>query len=257
MVPPRGNNNIIAASYEYTQGLAGNVALGQLTVLRPGYSAIATVVNPAPAQGGVDGDSVDDLATAAPPQVKANDRAVQLGDLDTLSCTASSAVCRAHAVLMPDQRIAVGVLALSTAARPYAPPALLDEVTSYLRARCLAPLAQRIYCREPDYLPIDVVAQVSVNVPADQRNAVQLDLATQLQAFLQPVFGGPDGQGWDFGQTVQAAQVSRFLRKDPRVVGVSALSLNGQQGVDIALSANQVPTGGRVSVLAYTTVATR
>jgi len=257
MVPPSGYNNIIAASYEYTQGLAGNVAIDQLTVLRPGYSAIAAVTNPAPAQGGVDGDSVDDLATAAPPQVKANDRAVQLGDLDTLSCAASSAVCRAHAVLMPDQRIAVGVLALSSAPRPYAPPALLDEVTTYLRARCLAPLAPRIYCREPDYLPIDVVAQVAVNVPSDQRNAVQQDLAAQLQAFFQPVFGGPTGQGWDFGQTVQSAQVSRFLRKDARVVGVSALSLNGQQGVDVTLLANQVPTSGRISVLAYTTVATR
>lgn len=251
MIPPRGYNNIIAARYEYTQGLAGNAAAGQLTVLRPGYDAIASVSNPAPAQGGVNGDSVDDLQIAAPPQVKANDRAVQLDDLDTLGRAASPAVCRAHAVLAPDRRIAVGVLPISQAARPYAPPALLDEVTDYLRVRCLAPLAARIYSCEPDYVPVDVTVQLTVNVPSDQRNAVQQDLANRLQVFFQPVFGGPTGQGWGFGQTVQAAQVSRFLRKDPRVVSVAGLALNGEQGGDVLLKPNQVAVSGSISVLAY------
>lgn len=255
MVPPRGYNNIIATRYEYTRGIDGNVASNQLVVLRPGYSAIASVTNPAPAQGGVNGDSVAQLTTTAPPQVKANNRAVQLADLDTLGSLASSAVCRTHAVLMPDQRIAVGVLALSLAPRPYAPPALLDDVTAYLRARCLAALAPRIYCCEPEYVPVDVVAQVVINVPSDQRIAVQEDLAAHLAVFLQPVFGGPTGQGWYFGQTVQAAQISRFLRNDVRVVGVSAMSLNGQQGADVPLLANQLPVCGRIGVLAYTTVA--
>lgn len=257
MIPPRGYNNIVAVRYEYTQGLAGNVAAGQLSVLRPGYSPIATVTNPAPAQGGVNGDSVDDLATTAPPQVKANNRAVQLDDLDALGRAASPAVCRAHAVLGQDGRIAVGVLALSAEPRPYSPPALLDEVTDYLRVRCLAPLAVRIDCREPDYVAIDVVAQVMVNVPDDQRNAVQQELAAQLQAFFQPVFGGPLGQGWAFGQTVQAAQVSRFLRKDARVIGVAALALNGVQGGDVLLSPRQVPVSGSISVLAYGMAAAR
>jgi len=257
MIPPRGYNNIIATRYEYTQGLAGNVAAGQLSVLRPGYNAIATVTNPAPAQGGVDGDSVDDLLRAAPAQVKANNRVVQLGDIDTLGRAASPAVCRAHAVLAPDGRIALGVLALSQAAQPYAPPALLDQVSAYVRARCLAPLASRIFCCEPNYVTIDVVAQVSVNVPADQRNAVQQELAQQLQAFFQPVFGGPDGQGWAFGQTVQSAQVSRFLRKDPRVTGVAGLALNGEQGGDIMLTPDQVPVFGSANVLAYTTASAR
>ncbi|MFC5743223.1 putative baseplate assembly protein [Dyella tabacisoli] len=251
MIPPRGYNNIIATRYQYTQGLMGNVAADRLTVLRPSFNAIAAVTNPAPAQGGVNGDSVADLQLAAPAQVKANNRAVQLADLDTLGRAASPAVSRARAVLAADGRIAVGVLALSQAAQPYAPPALLDEVAVYLRSRCLAALAPRIYCCEPDYVAIDVVAQVAVNVAADQRLAVQQDLAQQLQAFLQPVFGGPDGQGWAFGQTVQAAQLSKMLRNDPRVTAVAGLSLNGEQGGDIALTPGQVPVSGTAVVLAY------
>jgi hypothetical protein len=133
----------------------------------------------------------------------------------------------------------------------------LDQVSAYVRARCLAPLASRIFCCEPNYVTIDVVAQVSVNVPADQRNAVQQELAQQLQAFFQPVFGGPDGQGWAFGQTVQSAQVSRFLRKDPRVTGVAGLALNGEQGGDIMLTPDQVPVFGSANVLAYTTASAR
>nr|WP_246429070.1 putative baseplate assembly protein [Pseudoxanthomonas broegbernensis] len=251
MIPPRGYNNIVAAFYQYTQGLAGNVGADELTVLRPGFNAIASVSNPAAALGGVNGDTRHELLATAPPQVKANGRAVQLDDFDTLARAASSEVSRAHAVIAADGRIAVGVLAISQAAQPYASPALLDEVANYLRERCLAPLATRIYTCEPRYLPIDVVAQVGVNVAPDQRLTVQQDLTRQLQAFLQPVFGGPEGQGWDFGQTVQAAQATRFLRRDPRVTEVMGLSLNGVQGGNIALAPDQVPVAGSISVLAY------
>jgi predicted phage baseplate assembly protein len=255
MIPPRGHNNIMAVRYEYTQGLDGNVEAAALAVLRPGFDAIATVTNHAAAQGGVNGDTVDDLSAAAPPQVKANGRAVQLADLDTLARAASPAVSRARAAQAPDGNIDVGVLALSRAPHPYAPPALLDEVAAYLRTRCLAPLAARIRCREPQYVPIDVVAQVMANVPPDQRNALQQELSQQLEAFLQPVFGGPVGQGWDFGQTVQAAQIARRLRDDPRVTGIAGLAVNGRPYGNVALAPGEVPAFGSASVLVYATPA--
>jgi len=256
MIPPRGYNNIIATRYQYTQGLDGNVDAGLLTVLRPGYDAIAGVSNPAAAQGGVNGDTVEDLSAAAPPQVKANDRAVQLADLDTLARAASPAVSRAHAVEADDGYIEVGVLALSRASRPYAPPALLDEVSAYLGARSLASLAGRIRCREPRYVPIEVVAQVVTNASQDQRNALQQDLARQLEAFLQPVFGGPTGQGWAFGQTVQSAHIAQRLREDPRVSGIAGLSVNGRQYGNVTLAPNEVPVFGSADVLAYAATTT-
>jgi hypothetical protein len=256
MIPPRGYNNIIVTRYEYTQGLDGNVDAGLLTVLRPGYDTIASVSNHAAAQGGVNGDTVNDLSATAPPQVKANDRAVQLADLDTLARVASPAVSRARAVETGDGRIEVSVLALSRASRPYAPPALLDEVAAYLGARSLASLAARIRCREPHYVPIDVVAQVVTNVSPDQRNALQQDLARQLEAFLQPVFGGPAGQGWEFGQTVQSAQIAHRLREDPRVNGIAGLSVNGRQYGNVTLAPHEIPVFGSAGVLAYAAPAT-
>lgn len=255
MIPPRGYNNIIATRYQYTQGLDGNAEAGTLTVLRPGFDAIAAVTNHAAAQGGVNGDTVDDLSIAAPPQLKANDRAVQLADLDTLARAASPTVSRARAAEAVDGSIEVGVLALSRAPRPYAPPALLDEVAAYLRTRCLAPLAARIRCREPRYVSIEVVAQVLANVPPDQRNALQQELAQQLEAFLQPVFGGPAGQGWGFGQTVQAAQIAQRLREDPRVTGIAGLAVNGRQYGNVALAPGEVPAFGGANVLVYATPA--
>ncbi|QDQ27998.1 putative baseplate assembly protein [Chitinimonas arctica] len=251
MIPPGGFNNIVAASYQYTQGQQGNVVAGRLTVLRPGFDRIASVVNPTPARGGVDGDSVADLDRAAPAQIKANQRAVQLEDFDTLARAASPAVCLANAVLQADGRIVVAVLALSTVARPYGGPALLNQVADYLRARCLAPLASRIACIEPDYLPIAVVAQLTVDIPPDQRNALQQQLAAQLQAFFQPVNGGPGGLGWPFGEPVQAAQVSRFLHGQAGVVAIVSLALNGEVGQDIPLAPTQLPVAGEMTVLVY------
>lgn len=257
MIPPAGYNNIIASRYDYTQGIAGNVAADKLTVLRPGFGAIAAVNNPAPALGGVNGDSVDDLKAAAPAQAKANGRAVQMEDLDTLARAASSMVSRARAVNLSGRQIVIGVLALSEAARPYTPPALLNQVASYVRARCLAPLASRITTSGPNYVAIDVAVQVSLEVPADQQNAAQQDLVTQLQAFFQPVFGGPEGQGWEFGQTVQVSQVNRMLRNDTRVTGVFSMALNGIQNGDVALLPDQLPVAGTMSVLVYPTAVAR
>jgi hypothetical protein len=251
MIPPAGYNNIVAAHYEHTQGLAGNVARNTLTLLRPGISGIDTVTNPAAALGGVNGDTPADIAATGPRLVKTNGYAVELGDLATLAARASQQVAQARAIEMPDRTVRIALLALSDAPVPYTTPAMLDTVAAAVRAGCLAPLAPRIGTVAPEFVPIDVTAQLSAACAPDQRNALQQSIEAQLAAFFQPVFGGPARTGWRFGQTVQWMTLSRFLRQLPQVSAVRALSLNGRSNGDVTLAPGQLPVAGRMSALVY------
>lgn len=249
MIPPPGYNNVVAACYDYTQGLAGNVPPNVLTLPRPGIDNIEAVTNPAPGLGGVNGDTTASLAVTSPALVKANGYAVELGDLTALAAEASQEVAQARAIETAEQTIRIALVAQSAATAPYVTPALLDDVAAYVRARCLAPLASRVATVAAEYVPIDVTAQLTVDCALDQVNALREKLVTQLEAFFQPVFGGPTQGGWRFGQPVQAQTVNRFLRELPQVAAVLGLALNGRQNGNIALTPEQLPVAGEMTLL--------
>ncbi|RKP46827.1 baseplate J/gp47 family protein [Trinickia fusca] len=251
MIPMVGYNNIVAAYYDYTQGLAGNVGAGRLTLLRPGITNIEAVTNPAPALGGVGGDTAESIAVTSPALVKSNGYAVDIGDFSALAAEASQQVARARAIETPGQTICIALLAKSTVPVPYTTPEVLTRVRDAVCARCLAPLAPRVATVAPDFVPIDVTAQLTVACAPDRINALEEDLVAQLEAFFQPVFGGPGGDGWPFGQPVLAMTVSRFLRDLPQVQAVSSLSLNGTQNGNVALLPLQLPVAGQMSLLLY------
>ena len=251
MIPPAGYNNVVAARYDYTQGLAGNVPPNVLTLPRPGIDNIEAITNPAPGLGGVDGDTTATLAVTSPALVKANGYAVELGDLTALAAEASPEVAQARAIETAEQTIRIALVAQSAAPTPYVTPALLDDVAAYVCARCLAPLAPRIAIVAAEYVPIDVTAQLTVECVLDQVNALREKLAAQLAAFFQPVFGGPARGGWRFGQPVQAQTVNRFLRGLPQVTAVQGLALNGRQNGNIALEPEQLPVAGQMTLLLY------
>lgn len=265
LIPPAGHNNIVAARYDATQGLAGNIPAWQLTLLRTGMADLEQVTNPAAALGGVGGDTVADLDGFGPRLAKAAGRAVQLADLGTLAAAADQRVAKARAFEVPapagtvtvdaaaatGPRIVIAVVALAADPRPVTSPALRQRVADGVKRRCLAPLASRIEVLPPDFVAVDISVQVAIDAAQDQVLAVQQALATALAGFLQPVFGGLLGAGWDFGETVTASAVSQFLQRQIGVLAVLAISLNGVQGGKLALAAGQLPVAGVMAVLAY------
>lgn len=251
-IPPVGHNNVIAAYYEYTQGIVGNVAASSINLLRPGITNISAVNNPAPAQGGVGGDTLKNLNQTSPDLIRAGGLAVQMQDLTALAALASQQVARANAVLQEDRSIKIALLAISKDPVPYTTPALLNQVQAYVRQSSLAALAPRISTCAPDFVPIAVSAQLLVKIAPDQLNALQANLVSALQQYFQPVFGGPQqkGQqpGWAFGQTVQAFAVSVFLRQQANVQLVLSMNLNGVQNGDVALLPQQLPVAGSITL---------
>jgi hypothetical protein len=251
MVPPPGHDNVIAASFDYTDGLAGNVDAGALTVLRPGISDITAVGNPVPAAGGADGDRRADISRRGPAEVRARHRAVDSADLAALAEAASPEVARAAVLVAPGPEIRVLVLPRSDRPRPAPEQALLDRVRGRIAQACLAPLVPRLSVAGVRYAPVDVTVQVAATVPAGQRLAFQQELAERLTGFLHPVFGGAGGDGWGIGETVRASAFVALLRQERAVTAVRGLALNDRPFADVEIGEGQVAAAGTVSVYVY------
>ncbi|WP_168797913.1 putative baseplate assembly protein [Pacificoceanicola onchidii] len=76
---PTGENNI-TARYRKGAGLAGQLRAGQLSIIDSKPRALKSVTNPLPAQGGSDGEAMEDARRNAPMAMLTLDRIVSLRD---------------------------------------------------------------------------------------------------------------------------------------------------------------------------------
>jgi hypothetical protein len=59
-----------------------------------------------------------------------------------------------------------------------------------------------------------------------QAAQVEALLRQNLNRFLHPLNGGPDGQGWAFGQAVYLSQIARVIEETPGVDYASEIQLH-------------------------------
>jgi baseplate J-like protein len=81
---PTGRGNVIA-NYRQGAGLEGRVKARQIDILLERPPGLKSVVNPAPAEGGADPESLDRAREATPATVKTFGRAVSLLDFESLA----------------------------------------------------------------------------------------------------------------------------------------------------------------------------
>jgi predicted phage baseplate assembly protein len=205
-VPPKGSP-IRVPEYRTGGGRRGNVARNVLTVQRDPIPFVSTVTNRGPASGGVDGESVRDASVRGPLLLRTRDRAVTAEDYEQLAREAAPDVARVRCVPVDGASEAVRLLVVpavsSTAELPFAdlrPAAdVLSRISRHLdERRCLG---ARISVEPPFYQGVTVVAQLRARA------------LRALTAYLNPIVGGPDGDGWPFGRPVQAGEVFAVLQR--------------------------------------------
>ena len=99
---PTGSSNV-KATYRYGIGSPGNVAAGQISQLATHPLGLQGVVNPLPATGGADRDSLDQARRNAPLAVMALDRLVSIQDYADFARTYAG-IGKAAAVHLSDGR---------------------------------------------------------------------------------------------------------------------------------------------------------
>ncbi len=216
-VPPKGSP-IRVPEYRTGGGRRGNVARNVLTVQRDPIPFVSTVTNRGPASGGVDGESVRDASVRGPLLLRTRDRAVTAEDYEQLAREAAPDVARVRCVPVDGASEAVRLLVVpavsSTAELPFAdlrPAAdVLSRISRHLdERRCLG---ARISVEPPFYQGVTVVAQLRARARTEPE-ALRSRALRALTAYLNPIVGGPDGDGWPFGRPVQAGEVFAVLQR--------------------------------------------
>jgi predicted phage baseplate assembly protein len=215
MVPPKGAR-LRMAGYRHGGGRRGNVAAAALTVLKSAIPTVSSVVNPEPAAGGVDPESLEAARQRAAMEIRTRYRAVTREDFEFLCGEASPRVARAICVEPPDT---VGVARLHLV--PRIEPAdrlltieelipdeeLFGQVAAYLDERRL--IGTRVELLPARYRGVSIVVNLQASLRADPRR-VEEDVTHALYTYLNPLVGGAmegNGTGWEFGRALNQGEL--------------------------------------------------
>lgn len=265
-VPPSGSV-LRFSRYQHGGGVIGNLPRGMLTVLKTSIPYVARVDNRAPAQGGLDAQSLEDAIVRAPQLLRTRTRAVTADDYEYLA-TQVPLVARACCIAPEAQpgsdhdpvpgHITVVVLPHVDAPQRRLPP---DQLTlsAELRAAVEAHLSERslvgtrLEVRAPQlvWISVDVrlrVAERGNMIPPDE---VQRYAEAMLYRYLNPYVGGPQGDGWAFGRDVHVSEIYGLLQRVPGVEFVENVQINVS---DLGSGAEPQPVASRLQLSKFAVV---
>jgi predicted phage baseplate assembly protein len=204
-------------------GARGNVAAGSISTLKSSVPFVGRVENRHPAQGGVDGETLDEARRRGPLLVRTRSRAVTAEDYEIIAREAAPDIARVRCVPVPadaEGSGAVRVLLVPAAATEEGrilfenlvpPRETLRRIAERLDA--VRVVGARVVVEPPLYRGVTVVARMIAR-PRVNADRVREDALRELYKFISPLAGGgPDGLGWPFGRPVQAGEIFGHLQQ--------------------------------------------
>jgi predicted phage baseplate assembly protein len=242
-VPPKGAS-VRIRDYAVGGGRRGNVGARTLVALRSTIPFVSAVENRRPATGGVDPEDIEEAKVRGPLALWTRTRAVTAQDFEYLVRDAAPEIARVRAMPASTAPEAGTVRVLVVPAAPIEngkirfedlvpSEDLLQRVTDALdRARLIG---TRVLVEPPLYQGLTVVAQLVAKPRADARR-IQIDAQAALDEYVNPLTGGKDGTGWEWGRPVLAGEIFGVLQsvkgvdyvEDVRLFGANPIT--GERG---------------------------
>ena len=241
MIPPVGEDNIKAFSYQTGGGVKGNVGALEIKSLKSAVPGIDKVMNPIGADGGADTASVDDMLEIGPAMLSNRNRAVTAEDFEWLAREASRKVVKARCLPNRNRNgapemgwVTVIIVPDSTDPKPYPSLTLKRVVGDYLNAASLSTIASlaNVYVDGPTYIEASVSLDLFVS-SMDFASEAAREAKRRLDAFFHCLTGGPDGEGWDFGRGVAISDVYALLEGISGVDHLENLQFQGREEEDV------------------------
>ncbi len=233
IVPPEAKNSVVARSYRIGGGALGNVNAGTLTSLGRALAYVESTVNPLPATGGADRETIDEAKNRAPYTIKSRDRAVTSEDYEMLALRSSTSLARARCV--PDRSnrghitlavVPKGETRTEELTRRLVPSnEVLRYVKRYLDDRKLVGTVLNVV--RPRYKDLSLrVVLIRRSIGTSER--LRKDIELKLRRYLHSLVGGRDGKGWEFGRPVLKAELIHLAEEVPGVEGVDGLEIRDE-----------------------------
>lgn len=217
---PERSAMIVMQGYRYGGGSEGNVQKGALNILKTSIPYIARVLNRQPASGGLDIEDIENAKMRVPSHLRSLNRAVTARDYEYLSLqSAPGQIARVFA-LQPPNTVAgeVKVLVIPRVNDPKVrlelselelDDRLKETVRAYLDTRRL--LTTRLDVTQPAYYWISTRVRLRVSSNADEEK-VKEAVSDRLFEFINPIIGGGDGEGWQFGRDLFVSDIFACLQ---------------------------------------------
>jgi hypothetical protein len=258
-IPPAGQDNIRAFSYQAGGGAAGNILAGEIQTLSTAIAGVESVVNPVAADGGADKATLEDMLDIGPGIISHRRRAVTIEDFELLAFEASRKIKKVRCLpntnnnLQPETGwVTVIIVPESKDDKPQPSLVLRREVQRYLAERSDGLVANRehIYVVGPIYEPIDLEVDIyaeSIDVASEAENQAR----EILKKFFHPLTGGPQGIGWEFGRGLALSDIYAQLEGIPGVDHIENLrfagdSVKSEQVAKVA--PNSLLAGGSLTI---------
>jgi predicted phage baseplate assembly protein len=222
-VPDKGKALRMRA-YRTGGGVRGNVGRGALSVLKSSIPYVSKVVNRRAAAGGADGEDIDNAKVRGPIVLRTKGRAVTAEDYEYLAKEAApGAVARIHCVTAGDgdgaDAAGVRVLVVPAASSRGGQIAFSELVPSEEVLRRISHrldecrvIGSRVLVAPPRYTGVTVVADLVAQHEADIPH-VEEGARRALYTYLNPIIGGPSGNGWPLGRPVNVGEIYSVLQR--------------------------------------------
>jgi predicted phage baseplate assembly protein len=239
--PDQDLANIRVAIYRWGGGARGNVGAKTVTSLQTPIPYVDSVTNLRLTSGGQDEETLGDVESRAPQAIRTQSRAVTADDFAFLAQQTPGARIRRAQVLplrnptIESRRpsgsglpvtatpspgaITLVVVPDSLAAKPIPTTETLTLVAQWLNSHRL--ITTELYVVAPSYRQVQVNAQVIAKTTYTTDQVAQAAQKNLLDYF-NPLTGGKDGTGWDFGGTIYFSDVYRTILNTPGVGRVAA-----------------------------------
>jgi len=235
-------------AYRTGGGQAGNVARGQVRVLKTSIPYVSRVENRSPAIGGAEAETLADAKARGPLLLRSRGRAVTAEDFEELARDVAPDAARVRCVPEEGSSSGVRVLVVPHVAGDEVgrieradldPPwQILERISNSLDERRL--VGTRLLVQPPDYLWLTAVVSLTSRPRFDPAE-VRTEVLRALYRLYDPLVGGPDGTGWPFGRSVQSHEVHAALARIPGV--------DMSQEVRVALFPAEADTGRRAAAV--------
>jgi len=230
-IPPKDEG--IKIKYRYGGGEKGNIGaktIDQFLNIKDVTGALVQVksVNPFPATGGREEESLEEAILRAKKELKIPYRAVTSEDFEFIAkATPGLRVARAKAIVPSENTVTVVVVPHSPLEKPMPSEGFMRTICEHLDMHRL--ITTYIKVEKPDYVRVSVDATIKIK-PGYSAIAVRERVENALNKFLSLFEGGPDGKGWPFGRSVYRSEVYEVIESIEGVDCVLRLSLSGAEG---------------------------
>jgi predicted phage baseplate assembly protein len=230
-IPPRGAQ-IRFSTYRHGGGVDGNVRAHTLIQPKTSIPYVERVTNHDNATGGKNAETIEMAQLRAPQLLRLRGRAVTSEDYEELAKQADSRVKRARCIQTRDGG-RVHLLLVPQVERPeryIAPPELAigddlrEAVQRYLDNYRLLTVQLDIQRMTEFYAWVVVDITVIASAHADP-GRVKREVKQALDRYLNPIVGGPAGEGWPFGRDLYPSDVGRAVLSVEGVEGIESLQL--------------------------------